>query len=55
VIDTPVSVIGPGCARCCETHCVVTHVVAEAKLTCSMQKNESIARMVELGLLVTFQ
>ena len=37
------------------THRVVTHAVDEAKLTCSILKNESIDRMVELGLLVTFR
>jgi small redox-active disulfide protein 2 len=55
-MDTPIKVIeilGPGCARCYETHRVVAHVVEEAQLTCSIQKNESIDRMVELGLLRT--
>jgi small redox-active disulfide protein 2 len=55
-METPVKVIeilGPGCARCNETHRVVTHVAEEAKLTTSIQKNESIDRMVELGVLHT--
>lgn len=55
-MQTPVSVIeilGPGCASCYETHRVVRHVVEEAKLACSIQKNESMDRMVELGILRT--
>lgn len=55
-METPVKVIeilGPGCARCHETHRVVTHVVEETKLACSIQKIESIDRMVELGVLRT--
>jgi small redox-active disulfide protein 2 len=55
-METPIKVIeilGPGCARCKETHRLVMRVVEEAKLTCSVQKSESIDRMVELGLLQT--
>jgi small redox-active disulfide protein 2 len=58
VMQTPVKVsvievLGPGCARCHETHRVVRHVVDEAKLDCLVQKIESIDRMVELGVLRT--
>jgi small redox-active disulfide protein 2 len=55
-MPTPVSVIeilGPGCARCHETHRVVRHVVEQAGIDCLVQKNESIDRMVELGVLRT--
>jgi len=55
-METPVKLIeilGPGCARCQETHRVVRHVVDEAKLDCRIEKSESIDRMVELGLLRT--
>ena len=57
-METPVTVkvievLGPGCARCQETHRVVRHVVEQAKLDCVVEKNESIDRMVELGLLAT--
>jgi small redox-active disulfide protein 2 len=55
-METPVSVIeilGPGCPRCRETHRVVKHVVEEAHLGCLIQKNESIDRMVDLGVLRT--
>ena len=46
-----IEVLGPGCARCHETHRVVQHVVDEAKLDCLVQKNTSIDRMIELGVL----
>ena len=48
-----IEVLGPGCARCHETHRVVRHVVDEAKLECQVQKIESMDRMVELGVLKT--
>ena len=48
-----IEVLGPGCARCHETHRVVRHVVEEAKLECQVQKSESMDRMVELGVLKT--
>ena len=48
-----IEVLGPGCARCHETHRVVRHVVDEAKLPCQVQKIESMDRMVELGVLKT--
>jgi small redox-active disulfide protein 2 len=53
--DTPtkIEVLGPGCARCQETYRVVRHVVESAGLSCEVVKNESIDRMVELGLLAT--
>jgi small redox-active disulfide protein 2 len=57
-MDTPVDVkvievLGPGCARCHETHRVVRHVLDEAKVDCQLQKVESVDRMVELGVLRT--
>jgi small redox-active disulfide protein 2 len=48
-----IEVLGPGCPRCYETHRVVRHVVEEAKLDCRVEKNESVDRMVELGILRT--
>lgn len=48
-----IEVLGPGCARCHETHRVVRHVVEQAGIDCVVQKNESIDRMVELGVLRT--
>ena len=48
-----IEVLGPGCARCHETHRVVRLVVEDAKLECQVQKTESMDRMVELGVLQT--
>ena len=48
-----IEVLGPGCARCHETHRVVRHVVDEARLECEVQKIESMDRMIELGVLRT--
>ena len=48
-----IEVLGPGCARCFETHRVVQHVVDEAKLEAEVRKVDSIDRMVELGVLST--
>jgi small redox-active disulfide protein 2 len=48
-----IEVLGPGCARCHETHRVVRHVLDEAKVDCQLQKVESVDRMVELGVLRT--
>ena len=53
--ETPktIEVLGPGCPRCKETYRVVLHVVESAGLSCEVVKNESIDRMVELGLMAT--
>jgi small redox-active disulfide protein 2 len=48
-----IEVLGPGCPKCHETHRVVRHVVEEAKLDFRVEKNESIDRLVELGLVRT--
>ncbi len=48
-----VEVLGPGCARCKATFEVVKTVVEAAGLACQVVKNESIDRMVELGLMAT--
>jgi len=48
-----VEVLGPGCARCLETYRVVRHVLEEAKLDWPLEKVESMARMVELGVVRT--
>jgi small redox-active disulfide protein 2 len=48
-----IEVLGPGCARCHETHRVVRHVIDQAGVECVLQKSESIDRMVELGVLRT--
>ncbi len=48
-----IEVLGPGCPRCKATLEVVQKVVEEAGLSCQVIKNESIDRMVELGLMAT--
>ena len=48
-----IEVLGPGCARCQETFRVVQHVVESAGLRFTVVKNESIQRMVELGVMAT--
>ncbi|HPC83568.1 MAG TPA: MTH895/ArsE family thioredoxin-like protein [Thermoanaerobaculaceae bacterium] len=48
-----IEVLGPGCPRCKETYRVVRHVVESAGLACEVIKNESIDRMVELGVMAT--
>ncbi len=48
-----IEVLGPGCIRCKETFRVVRHVVDEAKLDVQLVKEESIERMMALGLMAT--
>jgi small redox-active disulfide protein 2 len=48
-----IEVLGPGCARCHETLRVVRHVVDEAHLDCLVEKNESMERMADLGVMRT--
>ena len=53
--DAPVNIeiLGPGCPRCNETFRVVKHVVESAGLGCLVTKNESISRMMELGVMAS--
>ena len=48
-----IEVLGPGCARCKEAYRVVSEVVETDGLAFTVVKNESIERIVELGLLAT--
>jgi small redox-active disulfide protein 2 len=48
-----IEVLGPGCGRCQETLRVVHRVVEEAHLNCEVQKNESLERMADLGVMRT--
>jgi small redox-active disulfide protein 2 len=48
-----IEVLGPGCTRCKETFRVVQHVVEQAKLDVKLVKEESMERMMALGLLST--
>lgn len=48
-----IEILGPGCPRCYETYRVVKHVVDEAGLEYRVEKNESVHRLVDLGVLRT--
>jgi len=48
-----IEVLGPGCARCNETYRVVSHVVETANLEVEVVKDDSVERMLQLGLLST--
>ncbi len=48
-----IEVLGPGCTRCRETFRVVRHVVEEGGLDVELVKDESIERMMALGLMAT--
>jgi small redox-active disulfide protein 2 len=48
-----IEILGPGCTRCKETFRVVQHVVEQARFDADVVKNESIERMMALGLLAT--
>lgn len=48
-----VEVLGPGCTRCKETFRIIQQVVAEQGLDVEVIKDESIERMMALGLLAT--
>ena len=48
-----IEVLGPGCTRCKETYRVVQHVVEQAGLEVELVKDESIERMMALGLMAT--
>lgn len=48
-----IEILGPGCTRCKETYRVVQQVVADAGAPFEVTKDDSIERMVELGLLAT--
>ncbi len=48
-----IEVLGPGCPRCKETFRVVQHVVESAGLNWNVVKNESVQRMIELGVMAT--
>lgn len=48
-----IEILGPGCPRCYETYRVVKHVIDEAGLEFRVEKNASIDRLIELGVLKT--
>lgn len=48
-----IEVLGPGCTRCKETYRVVQHVVQQAGIEVEVVKEESIERMMALGVMST--
>ena len=48
-----IEVLGPGCTRCKETFRVVQQVVEAGSLPFEVVKNESMERVIELGLMAT--
>ena len=48
-----IEVLGPGCSRCKETFRIVQQVVSDAGLEVEVVKDESIERMMALGLMST--
>ena len=48
-----IEILGPGCSRCQETYKVVRDVVEASGFDCHLAKNETIERMMELGVLKT--
>jgi len=48
-----IEVLGPGCSRCKEALRVVQHVVDQGRLDIEVIKDESIERMMALGLMAT--
>ena len=48
-----IEVLGPGCNRCKETFRIVQEVVAKAGAPFEVIKDDSIERMVDVGLLAT--
>ena len=48
-----IEVLGPGCGRCKETFRIVQQVVAEQGLNVELVKDESVERMMALGLMAT--
>jgi len=48
-----IEVLGPGCSRCKETYRVVQHVVDGERLDVEIVKDDSVERMMALGLMST--
>jgi small redox-active disulfide protein 2 len=48
-----IEILGPGCTRCKETYRVVEHVVRTEGLPFEVVKDETIERMMALGLMAT--
>jgi len=48
-----IEILGPGCARCKQTHSVVQHVVEQEGLHVDVVKEESLARLSALNVMAT--
>lgn len=48
-----IEVLGPGCSRCKQTFHVIQQVVEQEGLAIEVVKDESIERMMALGLMAT--
>lgn len=48
-----IEILGPGCARCKQTHQVIQHVVEDDGLRFDVVKEESLARMAALNVMST--
>jgi small redox-active disulfide protein 2 len=48
-----IEILGPGCTRCRATYRVVDHVVRTENLPFEVVKDETIERMMALGLMAT--
>jgi small redox-active disulfide protein 2 len=48
-----IEVLGPGCTRCKETFRVVLHVVEQSGIDAEVVKDESMERMMALGVMST--
>ena len=48
-----IEILGPGCARCKQTHRVIQHVVEQEGLQVEVVKEESLVRMSALNVMAT--
>lgn len=48
-----IEIAGPGCARCRETHRIVSEVVSKDGLDCHIQEVTGVEQMTHLGVLRT--
>jgi small redox-active disulfide protein 2 len=48
-----IEILGPGCARCRQTHRVIQQVVEREGLPVEVVKEESLARMAALNVMAT--
>ena len=46
-----IEILGPGCARCRQTHRIIQHVVEQEGLEIEVVKDESLLRMAALDVI----